>query len=101
MYSHADRLPTGEPLPRGATTPRPWGVGRLGPYPPFEAPKYASVEIDPQTQVGQYVDDDGRPVDMSPGHGTYSGTNPPTGTTGVGDRTSDAPDTDYGNDTDQ
>ncbi|HEY9412206.1 MAG TPA: putative ATP-grasp-modified RiPP [Jiangellaceae bacterium] len=101
MYSHADRFPTGEPLPQRQLTARPWGVARMAPYPPFETPTYTAIEIDPRTQVGRYLDADGTPVDLSPKHGTLSGTNPPTGTTGSGDRNSDAPDTDYGNDTDQ
>ncbi|EMF00014.1 hypothetical protein H340_13591 [Streptomyces mobaraensis NBRC 13819 = DSM 40847] len=52
------------------------------------------------TQTARYLDAFGAVV-MVPGHGTSSGTNPPTGTTGQGDRNSDSPDSDTGNDTDQ
>lgn len=39
---------------------------------------------------------------LLPGHGTSSGTNPPTGTTGQGDtQGGDSPDSDTGNDADQ
>lgn len=100
MFSHADRIPTGTPLPQGHLTPAPWGLRRLAPYPTVEAPQHARVELDPTTQTGRYLDAAGHVV-MSPGHGTSSGTNPSTGTTGQGDRNSDSPDSDTGNDTDQ
>ncbi|MEU2080510.1 putative ATP-grasp-modified RiPP [Streptomyces albus] len=100
MFNHADRFPTGSPLPQGHLTPAPWGLRRLAPYPAVDAPQYARVALDAGTQTARYLDAAGAVV-MAPGHGTSSGTNPPTGTTGQGDRNSDAPDSDTGNDTDQ
>ncbi|MEW1828402.1 putative ATP-grasp-modified RiPP [Streptomyces sp. NPDC088196] len=100
MFSHMDRFPTGSPLPQGQLTAAPWGLRRIAPYPPVEVPDYARVELDPATQTTRYFDASGAPT-MSPGHGTSSGTNPATGTTGQGDRSSDSPDSDTGNDTDQ
>ncbi|AWK09768.1 hypothetical protein DDQ41_13540 [Streptomyces spongiicola] len=100
MFNHADRFPTGSPLPQGHMTPVPWALRRLAPYPAVEAPQYARVELDARTQTARYLDAAGTVV-MAPGHGTSSGTNPPTGTTGQGDRNSDSPDSDTGNDTDQ
>ncbi|MFJ5839851.1 putative ATP-grasp-modified RiPP [Streptomyces shenzhenensis] len=100
MFTYVDRFPTGSPLPQGHLTVAPWGLRRLSPYPPVEAPDYVKVELDPATQTGRYLDALGA-LTMSPGHGTSSGTNPSTGTTGQGDRNSDSPDSDTGNDTDQ
>jgi putative ATP-grasp target RiPP len=105
MFSYAERFPTGDPLPQGQTAPTPWVLGRIAPYPPFEAVPYGRVELDPATQTARYSTTDGTPVIRltgDPGHGTSSGTNPGTGTTGQGDRQGgDAPDSDTGNDTDQ
>ncbi|MFD7663244.1 putative ATP-grasp-modified RiPP [Streptomyces sp. NPDC059788] len=100
MFSYADRFPTGTPLPQGHPTPAPWALRRIAPYPPFDGHQYARVELDATTQTARYLDAVGAVV-MAPGHGTSSGTNPPTGTTGQGDRNDDAPDSDTGNDTDQ
>ncbi len=101
MFAHSDRFPTGSPLPQGHLTPAPWILGRLAPYPPFEQAAYGRIELDPETQTARYFGVDGAPM-MAPGHGTSSGTNPPTGTTGQGDRQGgDSPDSDSGNDTDQ
>ncbi|WP_064456581.1 putative ATP-grasp-modified RiPP [Streptomyces hygroscopicus] len=100
MFNHADRFPTGSPLPQGHMTPAPWGLRRLAPYPAVDASQYARVELDASTQTARYLDAEGTVV-MAPGHGTSSGTNPSTGTTGQGDRNSDSPDSDTGNDTDQ
>ncbi|MEF3114472.1 putative ATP-grasp-modified RiPP [Streptomyces chrestomyceticus] len=100
MFSYAERFPTGSPLPQGHQTPAPWALRRIAPYPPVEAHQYARVELDADTQTARYLDVAGTVV-MAPGHGTSSGTNPPTGTTGQGDRSDDAPDSDTGNDTDQ
>ncbi|MGW0865350.1 putative ATP-grasp-modified RiPP [Streptomyces sp. NPDC002611] len=100
MFNYKDRFPTGSPLPQGHPTAPPWGLRRIAPYPAVESPDYASVELDPATQTARYFDASGAPA-LSPGHGTSSGTNPATGTTGQGDRNSDSPDSDTGNDTDQ
>lgn len=101
MFNYMDRFPTGSPLPQGHLTAAPWGLRRIAPYPPAEAADHARVELDPVTQSARYFDSSGAPA-VSPGHGTSSGTNPATGTTGQGDRAGgDAPDSDTGNDTDQ
>lgn len=101
MFNYTDRFPTGSPLPQGLISPAPWGLRRIGPYPPFEGYQYARVELDAETQTARYLDASGA-VTAAPGHGTSSGTNPPTGTTGQGDRQGgDTPDSDTGNDTDQ
>ncbi|MFI9718552.1 putative ATP-grasp-modified RiPP [Streptomyces sp. NPDC052396] len=100
MFNYSDRLPTGTPLPQGHLTAAPWGLRRIAAYPPVEVPQYHRVELDAATQTARYLDANGAVV-MAPGHGTSSGTNPPTGTTGQGDRSSDSPDSDTGNDTDQ
>ncbi|WP_406337397.1 putative ATP-grasp-modified RiPP [Streptomyces sp. NBC_00649] len=97
MFNHADRIPTGTPLPQGHLTPAPWGLRRLAAYPTGETPLHTRVEIDPVTQTGRYLNADGVVV-MSPGHGTSSGTNPSTGTSPDGQGGGD---TDTGNDTDQ
>ncbi|MFF1756110.1 putative ATP-grasp-modified RiPP [Streptomyces sp. NPDC058266] len=96
MFIHAERIPTGTPLPQGHRTPRPWGTRRFVPYPAVEG-EHTRVEIDPATQTGRYFNATGAPV-MSPGHGTSSGTNPSTGTSPDGHGGGD---TDTGNDTDQ
>ncbi|MEC4015076.1 putative ATP-grasp-modified RiPP [Streptomyces sp. H27-D2] len=103
MFSHADRMPTGSPLPSGTRLPVPWGVRRMAPYPAF-APGYVRTELDPVTQTALYFDADGQPV-MMPGHGTSTGTNPPTNTgnpsDGSGGGGSGGGDSDTGNDSDQ
>jgi putative ATP-grasp target RiPP len=97
MFNHAERIPTGTPLPQGHLTPQPWGLRRLTAYPAAGAPQHTRVAIDPETQTGRYFDAAGVPV-MSPGHGTSTGTNPSTGTSPDGHGGGD---TDTGNDTDQ
>ncbi|MFC8002120.1 putative ATP-grasp-modified RiPP [Streptomyces olivaceus] len=103
MFAHSDRLPTGTPLPNGVSTPTPWGLRRMAPYPAL-APSYARVELDAASQTGRYFDASGAVMEM-PGHGTSTGTRPATNTgtpsdgsvpggTGGGDQ-------DSGNDTDQ
>ncbi|WP_327378589.1 putative ATP-grasp-modified RiPP [Streptomyces sp. NBC_01216] len=103
MFVHSDRIPQGTPLPNGLSTPVPWGVRRMAPYPAF-APGYAKVELDPTTQTGRYFDHAGKPL-MMPGHGTSSGTNPSTNTGNPSDGSSGGGsgggDSDTGNDTDQ
>ncbi|MGW4378354.1 putative ATP-grasp-modified RiPP [Kitasatospora sp. NPDC004531] len=59
------------------------------------------IELDASTQTARCFDPTGLPM-LLPGHGTSSGTNPPTGTTGQGDtQGGDSPDSDTGNDADQ
>ncbi|MET8627429.1 putative ATP-grasp-modified RiPP [Kitasatospora sp. NPDC004669] len=102
MFNYTDRFPTGSPLPQGHMTPAPFVVGQIAPYPPFEGGgTVGRIELDPASQTARYFGPDGVPM-MMPGHGTSSGTNPPTGTTGQGDtQGGDAADSDTGNDTDQ
>ncbi|MEU8516989.1 putative ATP-grasp-modified RiPP [Kitasatospora sp. NPDC048722] len=103
MFVHSDRLLTGSPLPTGVRTAVPWGVRRMAPYPAF-SPGYARVEIDPSTQAGRYFDATGAVMEM-PGHGTSTGTNPPTNTgnpsDGSGGGGAGGGDQDTGNDGDQ
>lgn len=52
---------------------RPWGIGRLRPYPRAHLQGFATVEIDPATQLGVFRDGSGRIVEMGK-HGTSKGT---------------------------
>ncbi|MFE6099733.1 putative ATP-grasp-modified RiPP [Streptomyces laurentii] len=61
------------------TPVRPWGVGRLAPYPTTVQLPHASVSIDPETQLGVFRDRVGRVVEMGK-HGTNSGTETKTST---------------------
>ncbi|MFC9680019.1 putative ATP-grasp-modified RiPP [Streptomyces sp. NPDC056948] len=96
MFVHSDRLPTGPAIPQGLVTARPWGIGRMAPYPTM-APAYASVRMDEATQLAVFFDSAGQVMEMGK-HGTSSGTNPSTGTSPDGQGNGD---TDTGNDTDQ
>ena len=55
------------------TTARPWGVGRMRPYPADGAQTFTTVEIDPVTQLGVFRDAHGLVVEMGK-HGTSRGT---------------------------
>ena len=59
---------------------RPWGTGRLGPYPTVTHRPHASVTLDPDTQLGVYLDHAGQVVEMGK-HGTSKGTETKTATT--------------------
>ncbi|WP_216590522.1 putative ATP-grasp-modified RiPP [Streptomyces brasiliscabiei] len=98
MFVHSDRLPTSTAVPQGTTTPAPWGVGRMAPYPTM-APAYTTVRLDPATQTAVYLDAVGHVVEI-PGHGTGTGTSPSTGTSPDG-QNQGATDTDTGSDSDQ
>ncbi|MBB1245827.1 putative ATP-grasp-modified RiPP [Streptomyces durbertensis] len=52
---------------------RPWGVGRLAPYPTTTLRLHATVSVDPRTQLGVFRDSLGEVVEMGK-HGTLSGT---------------------------
>ncbi|MGW2539838.1 putative ATP-grasp-modified RiPP [Kitasatospora sp. NPDC001574] len=52
---------------------RPWGVGRLSPYPTTIRLPYARVTIDPETQLAVFRDRAGQVVKMGK-HGTSAGT---------------------------
>ena len=95
MFTHSDRFPTGPALPDGTVTPRPWALDRMRAYPGGPPTEYARVELDPATQTARYLDAVDRPV-MMPGHGTSTGTRPPTGT-----NLDSRNDSDTGNDGDQ
>ncbi|MGW0705788.1 putative ATP-grasp-modified RiPP [Streptomyces sp. NPDC002643] len=97
MFVHSDRLPTSEAVPQGTITPRPWGVGRMAPYPTMAA-AHTTVRLDPVTQTAAFFDASGHVMEM-PGHGTSTGTQPSTGTSPDGDGTTQ--DTDTGSDSDQ
>jgi putative ATP-grasp target RiPP len=56
-----------------STGMRPWGAGRLGPYPTATRLPHATVAIDPATQLGVFRDRAGHVVEMGK-HGTSSGT---------------------------
>ncbi|MEV7782117.1 putative ATP-grasp-modified RiPP [Kitasatospora sp. NPDC088351] len=56
-----------------STAVRPWGVGRLQPYPVVHEQPFATVAIDPDTQLGVFLDGDGLVVEMGK-HGTSKGT---------------------------
>ncbi|MBB5110112.1 putative ATP-grasp target RiPP [Streptomyces spectabilis] len=75
----------------------------MAPYPAY-VPGYARTELDPATQTALYYDTAGQPV-MMPGHGTSTGTNPPTNTgnpsDGAGGGGDGGGDQDTGNDSDQ
>jgi putative ATP-grasp target RiPP len=103
VFNHADRFPTGTPLPSGHVTPVPWGLRRMAPY-PATAPSYGRAELDPHTQTTRYFSSDGQVMEM-PGHGTSTGTNPATNTGNPADGNSGGGsgggDQDTGNDSDQ
>lgn len=94
---HSDRLPTSTPVPSGATTPTPWGLTRMAPYPTM-APAYARADLDPATQTARFYNHLGQVMEM-PGHGTSTGTQPSTGTSPDGNGTTN--DSDTGSDGDQ
>ncbi|MEU7012648.1 putative ATP-grasp-modified RiPP [Streptomyces sp. 2RAF24] len=58
---------------------RPWGAGRLAPYPTVTRRPHATVAIDPTTQLGVFRDRAGQVVEMGK-HGTSSGTETSTTT---------------------
>ncbi|WP_406403054.1 putative ATP-grasp-modified RiPP [Streptomyces sp. NBC_00879] len=58
---------------------RPWGAGRLAPYPTTVRRPDTTVTIDPETQTGVYRDRLGQVVEMGK-HGTSSGTETSTTT---------------------
>ncbi|MGW2843942.1 putative ATP-grasp-modified RiPP [Streptomyces sp. NPDC001108] len=60
-------------------TTRPWGAGRLAPYPTVLRRPHSTVTIDPTTQLGVFRDHDGLLVEMGK-HGTSSGTETSTTT---------------------
>jgi putative ATP-grasp target RiPP len=61
------------------TPVRPWGIGRLAPYPATEKQPFTSVTIDPMTQTGVFYDHLSQVVEMGK-HGTSSATATSTST---------------------
>ena len=61
------------------TAARPWGAGRLAPYPTVTHRPHTSVAIDPDTQLGVYMDPAGQVIEMGK-HGTSQGTETTTTT---------------------
>jgi putative ATP-grasp target RiPP len=61
------------------TSARPWGAGRLAPYPTTVLRPHATVAVDPATQLGVFRDRAGEVVEMGK-HGTSSGTETSTTT---------------------
>jgi putative ATP-grasp target RiPP len=59
--------------PDQLTPVRPWGAGRLAPYPTTTVLPHTTVTIDPTTQRGVFRDGAGQVVEMGK-HGTSSGT---------------------------
>lgn len=64
---------------RRLTHVRPWGLGRLGPYPTTAKLPFATVVIDPDSQTGVFRDHLGEVVEMGK-HGTSTGTETSTST---------------------
>lgn len=58
---------------------RPWGAGRLAPYPTAVRRLHASVAVNPDTQLGVFRDHAGQVVEMG-AHGTSKGTETSTTT---------------------
>jgi putative ATP-grasp target RiPP len=52
---------------------RPWGIGRMRPYPTLYQQGYATVSLDAATQLAVYRDARGMVVEMGK-HGTSKGT---------------------------
>ncbi|MFG2226973.1 putative ATP-grasp-modified RiPP [Streptomyces sp. NPDC048644] len=52
---------------------RPWGAGRLAPYPATVRRPHTTVTVDPATQLGVFRDRAGHVIEMGK-HGTSSGT---------------------------
>ncbi|MFE9254001.1 putative ATP-grasp-modified RiPP [Streptomyces sp. NPDC006879] len=80
------------------TAVRPWGVGRLAPYPTTIPRPHASISIDPDTQLGVFRDHAGRVIEMGK-HGTGTGTETKTSTSSDGQSGNDQG-SDQGSDTD-
>lgn len=74
---------------------RPWGAGRLAPYPTTVHRPHTTVTIDSETQVGVFRDRLGQVVEMGK-HGTSSGTETSTNT-----NTDSAPDQGHDQDSQQ
>ncbi|WP_033196206.1 putative ATP-grasp-modified RiPP [Streptomyces xiaopingdaonensis] len=74
----------------------PWGITRMRPYPSTYQPGYATVELDPATQVAVFRDERGGVVEMGK-HGTAKGTETSPQSTNLDSRN----DTDHDQDDEQ
>jgi putative ATP-grasp target RiPP len=75
---------------------RPWGLGRLRPYPTTHQDGYATVSVDPVTQLGVFRDAQGLIVELGK-HGTNKGTETTPQSTNLDSRN----DTDHDQDSEQ
>lgn len=76
----AERAPMATNTTRDYLTPvRPWGIGRLRPYPTTVELRFTTVAIDPVSQTGVFRDHSGQVIEMGK-HGTSSGTETCTAT---------------------
>ncbi|MEV5967301.1 putative ATP-grasp-modified RiPP [Kribbella sp. NPDC051952] len=85
------------------TVIKPWGMSRASDFATTAPLGYTSVEIDPETQQGRFLDSNGVVVDpmmASPKHGSGTTTNPRTAT-GQDGGGGPAPDSDNGYDSDR
>ena len=84
-------------IPTGASSVgRPWGVGRMRPYPTVHQRGFASAVIDPATQLTVYRDPRGGILGMGK-HGTSKGTETQPESTNLDSRN----DTDHDQDSEQ
>ncbi|MGW1176077.1 putative ATP-grasp-modified RiPP [Kitasatospora sp. NPDC002543] len=60
-------------------TPKPWGIGRMGPYPATATLPAFTPVIDPKSQIAVIVDENGRTVELG-SHGTSTSGVTPTHT---------------------
>ncbi len=70
---------TANTTPHQLAPARPWGIGRLAPYPTTAQLPFTTVTVDPTTQTGVFYDHSGRVVEMGK-HGTSSATGTSTST---------------------
>lgn len=80
----------------GRAARRPWGVGRMRPYPPIRRTSHSHVEIDPTTQLSIHWDSQGHVLEMGK-HGTSRGTETAAESTNLDSRN----DTDHDQDSEQ
>lgn len=88
MFSAASRLPAAPTVARdepATRAPAPWGLTRMQPYAPRVEVHYRAIGVDPVTQLGRFVDPDGRIVSIDDARmATSDGTRRMTETGGDG-----------------
>ncbi|MFI6691865.1 putative ATP-grasp-modified RiPP [Streptomyces sp. NPDC050433] len=70
----------------------PWGLTRMRPFPPGEPFPCTTIVLNPETQMGQWLDEDGVPVPMGGKHqkpSTARETKPKTSLDGNADEGTD------------